>query len=325
MTQIERRALYNLLRMNWQSDPSLKVESWQVEDYRLVDLTQLFERLKKLMIDLDRVSFIAYADQCESPEELTDYLIGDRQINADLEDRAYLLIFELWRRLVSEKPSVSILCDELDYQIYRYDNGQANDIEPLQNALSNFVTILDENVDEGVSPDEAFDLISNYCGNEIETFLYDYISEQIEQEHESYAHELLDNFSAYFAGNKWFDLLRARLSSHSKSANKYLSQIMEEYVVENDLEFNLELLSSMVEIGSPPLFRELIKQTLPLLKTEQDFHDLLVISIDYYHRLDNEKLENQLQTLLTKRPQVPLDKDLGSKDPDLALILKIID
>jgi hypothetical protein len=324
MTQVERRALYNLLRMNWLNDPQLPVETWQVEDYRLLNSTQLFERLKLLSVDLDRVSLVAYADQCESPEELTDYLLGDREINVDLEDRMFLLIFELWRRFMSEKPSVSILCDELDYQIYLYDNGQLNEEDKLQKALHNFLLILNENVDEGVDPKEALALISNFCANDVETFLYDYIAEQIEQENESYAHELLDGFNPYLIGNKWFDLLRTRLAGHSKSANKYLSQITEEYVEEQDLEFNLELLSSMVEIGSPLLFREVVKHTLPLLSTEEDLQDLLTISIDYFHRLDNEKQEHLLQDLLKKRSQIALTQSIHSKDADLTLIQQIL-
>lgn len=325
MPQIERRALYNLLRMNWLQDSHLQVEPWQVEDLRLLNPQHLFERLKQYAIDLDRISFVAYADQCESPEELTDYLIGDRKVKADIEDRIYLITFELWRRLVSEKPSISILCDELDYQIYLYDNGQLHDLDDLQNALNNFLSILDENVDEGIDPKEAFQLVSNFCANDIETFLYDFISEQIDQGHESCAHELLDGFADYFEGNKWFALLRAHLAGHSnpKVAHKYLSQILEDHLEERDLEFNLELLSSMIDISSLPLFQSLVRQTTPLLEQEQDFHDLITICADYYHRLDNEAQERKLQSLLEKRSQ-DLEKPLNANDPGLAEFSKLI-
>ena len=40
--QIERRALYNLMRMNWQIDPSLPAEPWQVEDYRVFTIINNF-------------------------------------------------------------------------------------------------------------------------------------------------------------------------------------------------------------------------------------------------------------------------------------------
>ncbi len=58
MNTIERRALYNLLRMNWINEPTLPVESWQVEDYRALSLPDLFGRLKDFNIQLERVSFI---------------------------------------------------------------------------------------------------------------------------------------------------------------------------------------------------------------------------------------------------------------------------
>jgi len=180
MDQIEQRALYNLLRMNWLNDPSLEVEPWQVEDYRQLSLSDLFTQLKESDIQLDKISFITYADECDSPEQLTEYFIGDRHLEIPHEDQIYLLVFELWRRLMSEKPSLSIFCDELDHQIYLYDHGQLTSPLHLQTALANLLTILEENVDEGIQPTEAFRLISTCCANDIEAFLYDFISEQID-------------------------------------------------------------------------------------------------------------------------------------------------
>ena len=47
---IDRKALYNLLRLNWLRDPSLDVEPWQVEDYRHLELETLYERLQDEVI-----------------------------------------------------------------------------------------------------------------------------------------------------------------------------------------------------------------------------------------------------------------------------------
>jgi hypothetical protein len=327
MNQIEQRALYNLLRMNWLNDPNLSVEPWQVEDYRQLPLSDLFEQLNTLSIHLDKVSFTAYADECDSPEELTEYLIGDQNIKAVVEDRIYLIIFELWRRLMSEKPSLSIFCDELDHQIYLYDQGHLKDLIALQDALANLLAILDENVDEGVNPKEAFNLISACCANDIETFLYDLISEQIDEENESYARELLDDFQVYFEANKWFTFLRARLASHSspKISNKILSQLLEEHLEEKDLDFNFELLSFMAETGNPQLFKMLTKTTLSLLSTEEDFQDLLFICADYYHRLDQEEAEHQIQHILKNRSTKSVKDPFNAKDSDLIPLLTIVD
>jgi len=32
--EIQRRALFNLVRMNWLAEPIVNVAEWQVEDYR---------------------------------------------------------------------------------------------------------------------------------------------------------------------------------------------------------------------------------------------------------------------------------------------------
>ena len=57
MNDIERRALYYLLRINWLSEPNMPVEPWQIEDYKAKPIQELFERLKAFQITLDRVEF----------------------------------------------------------------------------------------------------------------------------------------------------------------------------------------------------------------------------------------------------------------------------
>lgn len=325
MNAIERRALYHLLRMNWLNEPTLSVESWQVEDYRSLSLPTLFDRLKPFNIYLDRVSFIAYADECDSPEDLTDHLIADRHFSTAQEDQIYLIIFEFWRRLMSEKPSLSIICNELDYQIHLYDQQQLEDPSALQDALTHFVQILDENTDQGIPPQHVLKLISSYCANDIETFLYDFISDQIDEGNETYVHELLDSLDAYLENNKWFKLLRIRLCDqfHTKIAQKLIAEAMEEYIHERDLDYNLELLSILVEKGIDSFFRLMMKQTLPLIKQEEDFQDLLSISIDYFHCLDQEPQEAALKAIFEKHESIPLDRAIQSEDSDLAALSQL--
>jgi hypothetical protein len=320
MNAIERRALYNLLRMNWLHEPTLSVESWQVEDYRTLPLTTLFERLQQFNIHLDRLSFIAYADECDSPEDLTDHLIGDQNYSAPQEDQIYLVVFELWRRLMSEKPSLSVLCNELDYQIHLYDQEKLNDPLALQNALSHFVQILDENADQGVPPQEVLELISSYCAHDFETFLYDFISDQMDEGNEAYAHELLEDFDTYLGNNKWFKLLRIQLSSQTHSKGQKIARdIIEEHLNDNDLDYHLELLSIMVEKGDQATFHLIMKKTLPLIKREEDFQDLLSIAIDYFHRLDQHQEEMTLKAILEKRPPHS-EQPLQPTDPDLVTL-----
>ncbi len=324
MNTIERRALYHLLRMNWLNEPTLSVEPWQVEDYRSLPLQTLFDRLKQFKIHLDRVSFVAYADECDSPEDLTDHLIGDRHFLTAQEDEIYLLIFELWRLLMSEKPSLSILCNELDYQIHLYDQQQLEDPLTLQDALTHFVQALDENADQGIPSQHILKFISNYCANDIETFLYDFISEQIDEGNEEYAHELLDDFDAYLSNNKWFKLLRIRLCEqiHNKIAQKIAGEIIEEYLNDQDLDYNLEFLSILLERGDQANFRLMIKQTLPLIKREEDFQDLLLIAIDYFHRLDQDQQAITLKTIFEKHAAIPSDQIIDTKNSDIITLIQ---
>lgn len=325
MDAIERRALYNLLRLNWLNEPTLSVESWQVEDYRSLPLASLFDKLTHFNIYLDRESFIAFADECDSPEDLTENLIGDRNLETRQEDQMYLLIFELWRRLMNEKPSLSILCNELDYQISLYDQLKLDNPITLQDALAYFIQALEENVDEGIPPEKAFRLISAYCAHDIETFLYDYIAEQIDEGHDSFAYELLENFNLYLGQNKWFKLLHIRLNeqSNSKSALRKIEQIIEDHLNEQDLEFNCEFLSFICKREDPAAFRLIMKHSIPLIKTEEELQDLLMITIDFFHYHGQKQSEILLNSLLQKRTHHSLREEINPQDPGLSLLTQL--
>lgn len=325
--EIERRALYNLLRINWLLNPkSVHVEAWQVADYRSASKEDLFEQLLKLGVNLDKATFIAYADHVDTPEELADELIEDIDSENHAVDKLYLLIFELWRRFLPEKESLSIFCDELDHQIYLYDNGLSESPEGIQDAIANLQVILDENTDNGVEPEEAFQSISAGCANDIETFLYDYIVEQLENNNYAYAQELLDGFSDYVSEVHWFELLRAQLLAVNdpNGANRLIQHLMKEFEGDVDLEFTLEALSFLVKEGQGELFTKLAKKAIQQLEFEEEFQDLLSICVDYYHRLDDEKKENQMQAILNTRSQYSLDAKIAHDDAKIGEFLKTI-
>lgn len=327
MITIEKRALYHLLRMNWLQEPHLSVEPWQVEDYRALSLSNLFERLQSLGFHLNRSSFIAHADVCDSPEDLTEHLIGSDVFSTPQEDEIYLMLFEVWRRLMGEKPSLSILCNELDYQIYLYDQDLKRDPFALQEALEKLIKILDKNVDEGVPPHEALKLISAYCANDVETFLYDFISDQMDEEQESYAHELLETFDPYLGENKWFQLIRLRLfgSIHNKMAQNLIERIFEENSPDWEIDFGLEFLFVLGELGDALRFSLLSTELFSYLKKEEQLHDLLLIAIDYSRSLDKDSEALQLESILQKRSSFPLEKEIDLQDPDLQRVRELLD
>lgn len=322
MTDIERRSLYNSLRQNWLRDPSVSVEPWQVENYRHLSLENLFQRLKLQDISLEKGTFLDRAEQVDTPEELTELLLEKLEVDATTHDQVYLLVFELWRRLLPEKPGLTIFCDELDHQISSYDTGEMDHPIAIEDILANLKVILDEHADDGGDPVELFETICSGCANDLESFLYDFIAEQIDADNISYASELLDAFSEYVSDVKWFDFLKAQVlfSSDPAVSNQIIQQLIKDS--KKDLEFNLEILAFLVLAGDQRDFIHLAKKTTPLLTSEEDFRDLLSISIDFYHRLDDEEGEQAIQAILKRRSGKDLQKPIDQNDPDFAELFK---
>jgi hypothetical protein len=324
--ELNRRALYNSLRMNWVLNPTLEVKTWQVEDYRAMPLDQLFERLEDMDIRLDKASLAAFADSVDNPEDLAEALLHDSTQAMDVQDQVYLILFELWRRLLPEKPCLSILCDEIDYQIHLYDQEQASNNEGMTDALADLQVVLDENIDAGADPHAVFDCINAGCANDLEGFLHDFISDQIDDCNYSYASELLEGFSTYLSDVKWSEFLRARLVaiSNPTEANAIVKQLVNGKNTGSDLEFNLEVLSFLVSFGERETFERLLKRSADLLQLEDDFQAMLSIAADFYHRLDAEEIEKSLQSMLEKREKQKPDQFFDKKDPDLVEFFKII-
>jgi len=321
-----RRALYNSLRMNWILDPGLEVESWQVEDYRAMPLDALFERLEDMEIHLDKSSFAAFAENVDTPEELTNALLDDVTLDTRQQDQIYLLIFELWRRLLPERSCLTILCDEIDYQIHLYDQEEASNGEAIADTLANLQVVLDDNVDEGGEPHEVFEAINYGCANDLESFLYDYIADRIDEANYTYATELLEGFSHYIQDTRWFEFLRARLLSVSdpEEADILIKELLSDTQEDQDLEFNLEVLAFLVAVGDRETFEGLAKKTAKLVKVEEDFQSLLSITADFYHRLDREHIETSLQTLLKERTKRDPHQPFDNRDPHFSSFLKIL-
>lgn len=325
--ELERRTLYNLLRLNWLNEPSLAVQPWQVEDYRACSLESLFTRLGEKGFFLDRISFLALADALETPEDLADDLFLDGEMDASTHDQIYLLIYEIWRRLVPEKLCLSIFCDELDYQIERYDRGDVSTLESIQDCLANLEIILQDNVDHGGNPREVFESINHKCANDLESFLYDFIADQIDNQNILYAAELLEDFTPYVKDFKWFILLQARVTASTDipQALALIRHILLEQQKDPDTEFYLEALSFLAQEGDRDLFVGHIKQTLPLLEVEEEFQDVLAICIEYFHRLDFDTQEQTVQKILQQRAHISSDHPFEKQNPHIAELLKTLE
>lgn len=318
--------LYNALRMHKIRDPSIQAEDWQVWDYRQVPLDSLFELLAAYQLHLDRESFIAYADLCDSPEDLTDSLIGDTELTEASYDQIFLVLFELWRRLVPEKRCLTVFCDELDHEMYLYDAGLLDNPEPLEDAIGSLKQVLEDVADEGEDPKVLFEEICNGCAYDIEAFLFDFISERIEHGNLSYAGELIDDFIDYVKEPKWFQLLEARfISAHSPmDIENEIEDLAKKASSEDDFTFVLEVLPFLIQEGDSKLFLEVARRSLNLLKTEEDFIDLLCLCADYFQCMDNEAKEQEINTIMSDRGEIPFETPFDPNDEDIKKVKKVL-
>ena len=302
---LQTKALYNLLRLRRSEDPSVKVDLWALEDLRNVGTNELFSRLSDESVRLDKISFAQFADQCDTPEDLTELLFPDNALE-EKKDPFYLVVFELWRRLLPEKQSLSIFCDELDYQIALYDDEKLESDEPIQDALANFLEILEENVDAGANPQTIFSAISDYCAHDLESFIYDYVIEVLDGKNLVYASELIEDFSPYVKDPLWFDFLNLRLLTFSdvEAANIKMHELLKKSL---DLPLLLEIIRFSSETGEQELFKLSVKKALPLIKDKEERDDVLSEIADYYHRLDEDEKGKAIERLMNPRGKGPLD------------------
>lgn len=338
--EMDRKALYNSLFMHWRDNPDFaEVEKWQIEDYRSIPLESLFQRLEKFDISLDKNRFLAYAREVDSPEELFETVVNEEEIDEKSQDQIYLLLFELYRRLLPESRPLSIFCDELDHLIDEYDRSLLKSNESLEYALASLEQILEENLEENfednqksfdlngkANPSEIFVIISSCCANDIESFLVDFISEEIDAKNYTYASELLEDFEKYVLDKKWFVYLEAKLASETnRDDSEILNQkLLTDASVSNDLDFALEALAFFSKNGEENTFPILAVKKLPWLKTEQDFKDFLSIAADYYRFLDREEDEKQLLEIIDGRNSVPQDAPFDPKNEDVDKLIAIL-
>lgn len=313
--KLQTKAIYNLLRLNAQETSGAEVEPWALENLRDVSMDILFQRLSVWGISLDKNSFTSFAGECDTPEELTELLL-EESVSPKEHDQAYLVIFELWRRILPEKQSLSIFCDELDHRIFLYDRGSLETDEPIQDILANLQEILDENQDEGEVPVEIFQAISEYCAHDIEGFIYDYITELLDSEDVGYAQELIEGFSPFLPESIWVLFLKARVLSFSDSSrgNAEVAQILDKYP-DNETPFLFETLRFLSVSGEHRLFIAVIQKIIAQLETEEEFEELLEIAADYYRRLDQDEVEMAIEQLMKKRSLKTFTFD--PRDPDL--------
>jgi hypothetical protein len=322
--EMQRKALYNSLRQNWLNDKKLPVESWQVEDYRKLSNNELFEILENYEISLNRNSFTPFGEKYQSPEELSDDLFDDIE-DISGQDEGYLVVFELWRRLLPHVSCISVFCDEVDYQIFLYDQGQVK-FQELQDALANLQDILEDNADEGGTPSEIFSFVSSHCANNLESFLFDYISDLLSGQDTVHASELCDGFYDYVDDKKWFDLLKAKSleAQDPESTHRMIFELIEDSKLSEDKDFLLEVLYLLTQSSNQELFVLTLKKIMPQIIVEEEFRDILESCQEFFQFSDLEESEQLVCKILKKRDKLDLEKDINPQDSDLKELIDIV-
>ncbi|MDF2578185.1 MAG: hypothetical protein K0S74_1669 [Chlamydiales bacterium] len=324
--EIAKKTLYNLLRLHSAEDKLANVEPWQILDYRQLNFSDLFEKLKALDIHLDKASFLIYAENYDAPEELAEDLLAETD-DIVIHDKVYLLIFELWRRFVPSKRSISVFCDEIDYRIHQYDLGKFHADESICEILYELKVILDSSAESGEDLYKIFEIICSHCANDLESFLYDFLSELLDQGLTETVIELLGYFSRYVLDIKWFEFLTARTLAVTDfdEARPYLQSIIDRDPQEEGLlELILELLYFLIQQGDQPLFIKGVKKVIPLLTEEGELRELIDICIQYCDYLEFKQKKLSLINLLNQRMQSMKDLTTLTTNADKEQVLKIL-
>jgi hypothetical protein len=298
------------------------LQHWQVANYREKSTEELFQQLHGLGVMIEQDKFETFCTDFEAPEEIVETVAQEKP---PLEkDHLFLILFELWRRRFPEKRTISIFCDELDYQMTAYDLEKPNE---MCDALNYLQQLLNEQVDQGVDPHLAFRLIQTYCANDIESFLFDFILNEIEEGNSKYAKELLDGFIGFVRGELWFAYLaaRAEILEDPEEGYEQLEKMVDKIHAGVNLDLVEETLFFLANSGNHSLFYKLAKKTLPLLRTEGDFHDFLEACYAHYDYLELKQPSLAIALLFHSRNSLPKERPILPTDPGMSEMRSILE
>jgi hypothetical protein len=298
-TTLQTKALYNSLRMYGskikESQKESKEDFWKTQEFRELELNQLFDALKLLGISLTKSLFYQWAAECETPEELLEFLFleegleeEEESFQEDMKDHLYLLIFELWRRLVPEKRSLSIVADEIDHVIFAFDSGKPVIDEEIESALHEWVRILNRLQDEGVSATEALHSIESYFAHDVPSFIIDFLLDIADRGEGVRFQPLFEKVRPFlFARPLWvkvIDLMfcvREDILLVNKKLGDLVAHVLTTPQVESDIIFSL--CDIALDLDREPLFLRLLERVLPDLTDKEDIElviDLLVSFVE---------------------------------------------
>lgn len=313
--ELGTKALYNALKFRTLENEPVKELTWQISDLRALSLDALFHDLIKLGFNLDKQIFLVYAEECDSPEDMVELLADHQEDEEDPEqlDRIYLILFELWRRLVPERPSISILCDELDRAIYAYDTGE-EDSAAIWDALEPVLEIVQSSVDQGMKIDEAYRAIEANCAHDLRRFFTDFILDLLDSGSLQDAEDLFARLKPYFEKNPWTWLIEARFIVKQRPADARAllrKAIATAEKLSYPTEFFVEAAQALRWIEDDSLLTSILDGGYRSIHSHSDgctYLELLSDAVSFY---DLDSLEREVQELVKKseKPFKPTGTD----------------
>ena len=224
-----------------------------------------------------------------------------------------------------DKPSLVLFCHELDRQIEEYHRSGANAETPDQ--LASLQYLLDENVDAGVKPRTALKLVQGHLKNDVESFLYHVIYDEIDAGEVSYPKELLEGFDRYVEERAWFEYLaiRCQISLEPVEGYQQLEEFTKRKKESDNLDLLLEVLSFLALSGNHSQFSELALHILPSIRSEKDFLELAELTASHYRDLSLDQLSSAVDDILKKRETRELDTPIHRHDPSLMELKRVLE
>jgi len=96
-----------------------------------------------------------------------------------------------------------------------------------------------------------------------------------------------------------------------------VDQLLNLTAEDDNIDFQIEFLSLLVQEGNRDSFCRVLKAILDLLEIEEEFHDVLALCEDYFHCLDEEGDESKIRAIIDRREGIDPETAVDSSDQDL--------
>lgn len=316
----EIKAHYNLLKMRVKEDHSIPHLPWMVEDLSQLSVDQLFDRLKLLNINLTPDNFPLYLEEVSSPEELFECVMPEGA-KEELLDQAYLLIFQLYKRLSSNQEALSLFADAFDEAIDRYQQESDLARDEVLTFLQELQALLVQSK-EKQGRKEIFKEICSYLAFDLEGFLYDFILDEIDRKEELGAKEWIELFEPYLLNPYWFEILKMRLTRRTTEQFEALYLLAKQM---QDFDFIVEVVDFFIEEEEFELAATLLLSAMDNLNIEAEFVELLCLSEGLFSEMNKEKERLEVKKILDNRFKIPDEKFVSKNDSELLKIKKLIE